>query len=125
MNDDDEVDKRVQRESDDELGFFSIKEESVKKEVREEKSLVSQVEKEDDWTIDSGCSIHMTADMNKFIDFNSCDGRIVRFGNNVTCHIKGIGSITLDGKTNTYDIHLFDGLKHNLISVGYMVDKGY
>ena len=56
--------------------------------------------------------------MNKFVKFKNHDGGIVRFGNNASCHIIGIGSITLDGKTNTDDVYFVDGLKHNLLSVG-------
>ena len=63
--------------------------------------------------------------MNKFVNFKSHDGGIVRVGNNIACQVKGIGSITLDGKTNTEDISFFDGLKHNLMSIGQLVDKGY
>ena len=57
--------------------------------------------------------------------FQRYDGGIVRVGNNATYHVKGIGSITLDGKTNTEDVYFFAGLKHNLLSVGQLVDKGY
>ena len=60
----------------------------------------------------------MTGDMNKFVKFNSHDGGIVRVANNAACHIKGIGSITLDGKTNTNDVYFVDGLKHNPFSIG-------
>ena len=67
----------------------------------------------------------MTGDMNNFVKFRNHDGGIVRVGNNVVCHIIGIGSITLDGKTNTDDVYFVDGLKHNLLSVGQVVDKGY
>ena len=67
----------------------------------------------------------MTSDMNKFIDFKSYDGGIVRVGNNAVCHVKGIGSINLDGKTKTEDVYFVDGLKHNILSVGQLVDKGY
>ena len=67
----------------------------------------------------------MTDDMNKFVDFKSQDGGIVRVGNNATCQVKGIGSITLDGKTNTKDVYFFEGLKHNLLSVQQLMDKGY
>ena len=42
--------------------------------------------------------------MNKYVDSKSYDGDIVRVGKNAACHVKGIGSITLDGKTNTEDI---------------------
>ena len=67
----------------------------------------------------------MIGDMNKFVKFRNHDGGIVRVGNNVAYHIIGIGSITLDGKTNTDDVYFVDGLKHNLLSVGQLVDKGY
>ena len=83
-NDDDELDERVLSESDDELGCVAIKDESPKKYVRQERALVSQVEKKVDWIIDSGCSHHMTTDMNKFVEFNSCHGGIFRVGNNTT-----------------------------------------
>ena len=88
-------------------------------------ALVSQVEKKYNWIIDSGFSHHMTGDMKKKFDFKSQDGGIVKVGNNTTCQVKGIGSITLDGKTNTKDVYFIDGLKHNLLSVGQLVDKGY
>ena len=67
----------------------------------------------------------MIGDMNKFVDFKSQDGGIVKVGNNATCQVKGIGSITLDGKTSTKDVYFVDGVKHNLLSVGQLVDKGY
>ena len=67
----------------------------------------------------------MTHDMNKFVDFKSHDGLIFKVGNNVVCHVKCIESITLDGKTNTKDVYFFYGLKHNLLSVRQLVDKGY
>ena len=75
--------------------------------------------------IESGCSHHMTGDMNKFVMFKNHDGGIVRVGNNVAYQIIGIGFITLDGKTNTNDVYFVDDLKHNVLSVGQLVDKGY
>ena len=67
-------------------------------------------------------SHHMTGDMNKFVDFKSQDWGIVRVGNNATCQVKGIGSITLDGKTNTKDVYFVDGfvemwLKRSLMKI--------
>ena len=59
----------------------------------------------------------MIGDMNKFVKFRNHDGGIVRVGNKATFHIIGIGSITLDGKTNIDDFYFVDGLKHNLLSV--------
>ena len=46
----------------------------------------------------------MTRYMKIFFEFNSYDDGVLRFGNNATCHIKGKGSITLDGKTNSDDV---------------------
>ncbi len=63
--------------------------------------------------------------MNKFFKFKNHDGGIVRVGTNAVYHITRIGYITLDGKTNTDDVYFLDGLKHNLLSVGQLVDKGY
>ena len=119
-NEEDDCDFQEISSSDDEIRFVAIKEESPKK-----MALVSQVEKKSDWIIDSGCSNHMTGDMNKFVNFKSHDGGIVRVGNNVAYQVKDIGSITLDGKTNTKDVYFVDGLKHNLLSVGQLVDKSY
>ena len=98
---------------------------TIKEEITKKVALVSQVEKKYNLIIDSGFSHHMTGDMNKFFDFKSQDGGIVKGGNNATCQVKGIGSITLDGKTNTEDVFFFDSLKHNILSVGQLLDKGY
>ena len=97
---------------------MAIKEDNLDREIREERALVTQVEKKSDWIIDSGCSHHMTGEMNKFVKFRNHDGNIVRVGNNAAYYIKVIGSITLDGKTNIDYVYFFDGLKNNLLSVG-------
>ena len=117
-NENEESNEKVQSESDDELGFMLIKEDDLDREIREERALVTQEEKKFDWIIDSNFSHDMTGDMNKFFEFKNHDRGIVRVGNNVVCHKIGIGSITLDGKTNIDDVYFFDGLKHNLLSVG-------
>ena len=96
---------------------MTIKEDDFDKEMREESALISQVERKD-WIIASGCSHHMTGDMRKFLKFKSYDGGIVRVGNNVACHITGIGSIKLDGKKYTDNVYFVDGLKYNLLSIG-------
>ena len=78
-NEDYDFDEQALSASDDEIEFVAIKEE-----IPEKVALVSQVEKKYNWIIDSGCSHHMTGDMNKFFDFKSQDGGIVRVGNNAT-----------------------------------------
>ena len=68
-----------------------------------------QCENKSDWIVDSGCSHHMIGDMNNFFNFKSHDGGIVSVGNNATFQVKGIGSITLDGKTKIEDVYFVDG----------------
>ena len=104
------------------MGIVAIKKVELDTEIREESALISQVERKY-WIIDSGCSHNMTSDIRKFVKFKSHDGGIVRVGNYVAYHITRIRSITLDNKTNTDDVYFVDGLKHNLLSVGKLVDK--
>ena len=120
-----EEEESNQSRSEDELGFIAIKEDDLVREIREEIALISQVEKKVDWIIDSGCSHHMTSDMNKFFKFINHDRGVVRVGNNASYHITGIGSITLDDKINIDDVYFVDGLKHKFLSVGQIIDKGY
>ena len=80
--------------SEDEIFYIIVKDESDNdNEEDDEMALISHVSKNDTWIIDSGCSHHMTGDMGKFVKFDSYDGGIVRVGNNVACHIKGMGSV--------------------------------
>ena len=81
--------------------------------------------KKSGWIIDSECSHYMTIEVNNFFEFNSYDGTAIKVGNNAPFPIKGKGSITIKGKTNTEYVYFFDGLKHNLLSIGQLVDKGY
>jgi len=53
------------------------------------------------------------------------DGGLVRFGDNAVGKICGKRSISFDGKHNTDNVLYVKGLKHNLLSVGQMCDKGY
>ena len=54
-------------ENDDDLGFVAIKEYDLDREIGEERVIVTQVENKSYWIIDSGCSHHMTSDMNFFV----------------------------------------------------------
>jgi len=50
------------------------------------------------WYLDSGCSRHMTGDMNYFLTFEKKDGGLVTFRNNDKGKISGkstIGNLTL------------------------------
>lgn len=49
----------------------------------------------------------------------------LRFGDDKACLIKRKGTISLDGKHNTNNIYYVEGLKHNLLSDGQLVEKGF
>ena len=75
------------------------------------------------WYVDSGCSRHMTGEKSSFLSLTASSGGSVAFGNGKTGTIIGIGSI---GKTPSQyidNVHLVDGLKHNLLSVSQLCDK--
>ena len=77
------------------------------------------------WFLDSGCLRHMMGDKNKFTSLALKDGRNVKFGDNSKEKIICIGNI---GKTYSLvieDVLLVDGLKHNLLSISQLCNKGY
>ena len=79
----------------------------------------------DKWFLDSGCSRHIIGDKNKFTTLSPKDGRNVTFGDNSKGKIIGIGKI---GKVSSFiveDVLLVDGLKHNLLSISQLCNKGY
>lgn len=78
-----------------------------------------------DWIIDSGCSHHMTGDRSKFLSLKEFDGCVVKFDNDSPCMVKGKGVISLNGKSNVDDVYWVEGLKHNLLSVAQLNDRGY
>jgi hypothetical protein len=77
------------------------------------------------WYIDSGCSKHMTGDKSKFLTLSENKSRNVTFGNDAPGKIKGKGMVSLsNGKGKAQDVLFVDGLKHNLLSVSQVCDKG-
>ena len=55
--------------------------------------LISCVRKIDGWIIDSGCSNHNFGDRSKFENIGQNKGSYVKFDNDVSCLMKGKGSI--------------------------------
>jgi hypothetical protein len=77
------------------------------------------------WYIDSGCSKHMTRDKGKFLSLSENKSGNVTFGNDAPGKIKGKGMVSLsNGRGKAQDVLLVDGLKHNLLSVSQMCDRG-
>ena len=77
------------------------------------------------WILDSGCSSHMTGDKQKFEILKSFEGGSVKFGNNNGAKIMGKGTIQINqGKIKSEEVLFVDGLKHNLLSISQICDKG-
>jgi hypothetical protein len=77
------------------------------------------------WYIDSVCSKHMTGDKGKFLSLSESKSGNVTFGNDAPGKIKGKWIVCLShGKGKAQDVLLVDGLKHNLLSVIQMCDRG-
>ena len=77
------------------------------------------------WYLDSGYSRHVSGDKEKFITLEPKDeGRVVIFGDNGQDKIIGIGKIQITLSTFIDSVLLVKGLKHNLISISQLCDKG-
>ncbi|GLJ58731.1 hypothetical protein SUGI_1472430 [Cryptomeria japonica] len=87
----------------EEVVYVAVKDGSDE-ERYEEKALVTHINNNDSWIIDSGCSHHMTGDKHKFVKLEDYDGGYVRFDNDAPCLVKGKGSITLALRTLPLDV---------------------
>ena len=74
--------------------------------------------------IDSGCSKHMTGDALKFTTISSKKSGHVTYGNNNRGKIIGVGKIGTNSSTFTENVLLVEGLKHCLLSVSQLCDRG-
>ena len=77
------------------------------------------------WYVDSGCSRHMTGDISKCVTLDEKKTGNVTFGNDKVGRIKGKWTVILNnGRGKAQDVLFTDGLKHNLLSVSQICDKG-
>lgn len=67
----------------------------------------------------------MIGDNSKFIKLEKYYGGSIRFEDDQTAQIVGIGSISFDGKHNTGNVYYVKGLHHNILSVGKMCKNGH
>ena len=77
------------------------------------------------WYLDSGCSRHMTGDKGRFKELELKKGGVVTFGDNSKGQIEGIGSIGNHSSILIENVLLVNGLKHNLLSISQLCDKGF
>lgn len=76
------------------------------------------------WYLDSGCSRHMTGDKAMFVNLTSHNGGDVTFGDNNKGKVVGIGNV-VNKSLSISDVLYVKGLKHNLLSISQLCDKGY
>ena len=76
------------------------------------------------WYLDSGCSRHMTGDKSKFMSLELKAGGKVTLGDNTSCRILGSGTIRLTKLLSIEKVLYVSGLKHNLLSISQLCDKG-
>ncbi|KAK1389761.1 hypothetical protein POM88_017939 [Heracleum sosnowskyi] len=76
------------------------------------------------WYLDSGCSRHMTGDSTLLTEFVEKAGPSITFGDDNKGYTKGYGLIS---KENVIidEVALVYGLKHNLLSISQLCDKGF
>ena len=76
------------------------------------------------WYLDSGCSRHMTWDVNNFATLSRmCEGDYVTFRDDSKGKIIGFSNVKIGTSLLIENISLFDGLKHNLLSINQLYDK--
>ena len=83
----------------------------------------------DIWYLDSGFNNHMTSNLNLFSSLDNSVQTTVTLGNNVQVTILGkyiVGILTKQGERKFMpDVYHVEGLKHNLLSIGQLIQKGY
>ena len=77
------------------------------------------------WFLDSGCSKHMTGNIDWFTCLTKKNGGKVTFGGNEKGKIIGIGNIGNPLHVVIENVCLVEGLNHNLLSISQLCDKGY
>ena len=66
----------------------------------------------------------MIGDKSKFLSLSEQKSRDVAFGNDAPGKIRGKGLVSLNSKGKAQDVLFVDGLKHNLLSVSQVCDRG-
>lgn len=81
------------------------------------------------WYLDSGCSNHMTSHREWLVDIDSSKRSKVRFADNRTVPVEGMGNVLIkkkDGKSAiTSDVLYVPEMKSKLLSIGQLLSKGF
>ncbi|KAK0596519.1 hypothetical protein LWI29_016455 [Acer saccharum] len=79
------------------------------------------------WYIDSGCSNHVTGDKNVFTFLDESIQSEVKTGDDKKHQVRGKGDVLIkskEGAKKIIDVYYVLGFKHNLLSVGQIMQKG-
>ena len=80
------------------------------------------------WIMDSGCSFHVTSNLDCLMDLREAEGS-VSLGNDHVCYVKAIGNVKFhmdDGTAKILaDVRYIPEIKRNLISLGLLERKGF
>ena len=76
------------------------------------------------WYVDSGCSRHMTGEVNLFEELRKYEEGCVNFAGDKGGRITGIGTVS-NGKITLEKVLFVEELKHNLMSVSQICDREY
>eukprot|EP01018_Ginkgo_biloba_P008407 Gb_25819 [translate_table: standard] len=81
------------------------------------------------WFLDNGCSNHMSGNKDMFASIDESVESEVKLGDNTKAIAMGKGSINIKTKQGEKkhipDVYYVPNLKHNLISIGQLGQKGY
>ncbi|CAL2238315.1 unnamed protein product [Prunus armeniaca] len=81
-----------------------------------------------EWYIDSGCSNHMTGNIELLVDIRTNIAGKVQMLTGDLVNVAGMGSLVIDtnkGRKYVREVMYLPGLKENLLSVGQMDEHGY
>ena len=83
----------------------------------------------DIWYLDLGCNNHMTGNLNLFLSLDNSVQNDFTLGNNVQVTVLGKGTVDILTKQGEHkyipDVYHVESLKHNLMSIGKLIHKGY
>ena len=81
--------------------------------------------KKNQWYLDSGCSKHMIGDLTKFTSLKLKAEEHVTYGDNNRGRILDRGTVGTGNSTTIENVLYVEGLKHSLLSISQLCDKGY
>jgi sarcosine oxidase delta subunit len=81
------------------------------------------------WYLDTGCSNHMTGHREWLLEFDEKFKSTVKFADNSTVSVKGKGKVMVQRKNGNHtfvtDVLYVPTMKHNLLSLSQLIEKGF